>query len=149
MHWRRKWQPTPVFLPGESQGQRSPVGHSPWCHTHALFYSMVLRFYRLLGSNANTGHAECSSSTILFPVEPGNAVFSVSNRASQVGQMQRTCLPVQETQETWVRSLSQKDPLGKEMATHASILVWEIPWTKEPGRLQSLGSQNSWTQLSD
>ena len=60
------------------------MGHSPWCHTHALFYSMVLRFYRLLGSNANTGHAECSSSTILFPVEPGNAVFSVSNRASQL-----------------------------------------------------------------
>ena len=33
MHWRRKWQPTPMFLPGESQGRRSPVGYSPWGRT--------------------------------------------------------------------------------------------------------------------
>ena len=46
-----------------------------------------------------------------------------------------------ETQETWVRSLSQEDPLEKEMATHFSILAWKIPWTEEPGRLQSMGSQ--------
>ena len=39
-------------------------------------------------------------------------------------------------QETWVWSLSQKDPLEKEMATHSSILAWEIPWTEEPGGLQ-------------
>ena len=38
-------------------------------------------------------------------------------------------------QEMWVRSLGQKDPLEKEMATHSSILAWEIPWTEEPGRL--------------
>ena len=44
-------------------------------------------------------------------------------------------------QETWVRSLGQEDPLEKEMATHSSILVWKIPWTEEPGRLQSMGSQ--------
>ena len=44
-------------------------------------------------------------------------------------------------QETQVRSLSQKDPLKKEMATHSSILAWEIPWTKEPGGLQSMESQ--------
>ena len=40
----------------------------------------------------------------------------------------------------WVRSLDQEDPLEKEMATHSSILAWEIPWTEEPGRLQSMGS---------
>ena len=39
--------------------------------------------------------------------------------------------------ETWVRSLGQEDSLEKEMATHSSILVWEIPWTEEPGGLQS------------
>ena len=44
---------------------------------------------------------------------------------------------VQETQETWVRSLSREDPLEKEMATQSSILAWEIPRTEEPGRLQS------------
>ena len=43
-------------------------------------------------------------------------------------------------QETWVRSLGWEDPLEKGMATHSSILAWKIPWTKEPGRLQSIGS---------
>ena len=44
-------------------------------------------------------------------------------------------------QEMQVQSLSQEDPLVKEMATHSSILAWEIPWTEEPGRLQSMGLQ--------
>ena len=43
--------------------------------------------------------------------------------------------------ETWVQSLGRKDPLEKEMATHSSILTWRIPWTEEPGRLQSVGLQ--------
>ena len=43
--------------------------------------------------------------------------------------------------ETWVLSLSQEDPLEKEMATHSSILAWRIPWTEEPGGPQSMGSQ--------
>ena len=44
-------------------------------------------------------------------------------------------------QETRVRSLGQEDPLEKEMVTHSSILAWELPWTEEPGGLQSMGSQ--------
>ena len=44
-------------------------------------------------------------------------------------------------QETGVQSLGQEDPLEKGMATHSSILAWEIPGTEEPGRLQSIGSQ--------
>ena len=44
-------------------------------------------------------------------------------------------------QKTWVRSLGQEDPLEKEMATHSSILAWEIPRTEETGRLQSMGLQ--------
>ena len=43
--------------------------------------------------------------------------------------------------ETWVRSLGQEDLLEKEMTTHSSIVAWEIPWTEEPGGLQSVGSQ--------
>ena len=43
--------------------------------------------------------------------------------------------------ETWVQSLGQEDPLEKEMATHSSILAWEIPWTEEPDRLQSMELQ--------
>ena len=46
---------------------------------------------------------------------------------------------------TRVKSLGWKDPLEKEMATRSSILAWEIPWTEEPGRLESMGSQKSWT----
>ena len=52
-------------------------------------------------------------------------------------------------QETQVPSLGWKNPLEKGMATHPSILVWEITWTKEPGGLQSMKLQKSWTQLSD
>ena len=43
--------------------------------------------------------------------------------------------------ETWLRSLGGADPLEKEMATHSSILAWRIPWTEEPGGLQSTGPQ--------
>ena len=61
-------------------------------------------------------------------------------------------------QETGVWSLGWEDPLEKEMATHSSILAWKIPWTEEPGRLQSMGSQRvghdwvtelNWTELND
>ena len=52
-------------------------------------------------------------------------------------------------QEMQVQSLNQEDPLKKEMATYSSILAWEIPWTKEPGRLQSMGLQKSQIGLSN
>ena len=48
---------------------------------------------------------------------------------------------MQEMQEIGVRSLGREDPLEEEMATHSSILAWEIPWTEESGRLQSMGLQ--------
>ena len=59
-------------------------------------------------------------------------------RASLVAQRLKH-LPAM--QETHVQSLDREDPLEKEMATHFSILAWRIPWTEEPGRLQSMGSQ--------
>ena len=58
--------------------------------------------------------------------------------ASSVAQTVK-CLSAM--QETWVRSLGQEDPLEKEMAAHSSILACKIPWTAEPGRLPSMGSQ--------
>ena len=63
--------------------------------------------------------------------------------------MVKTLLPVQETQETWIQSLGQEDPQEEEMATHSSILAWEIPWTEEPGGLQVHEVTRSQTQLSD
>ena len=59
-------------------------------------------------------------------------------QASLVAQMVKNS---SEVRETWVRSLGWEDPLEKRMATHSSTLVWRIPWTEEPGRIQSMGSQ--------
>ena len=53
-----------------------------------------------------------------------------------------SCLPTQETEEKWVRSLGQEDPLEEGMPIHSSIFAWRIPWTEEPGGLQSIGSQS-------
>ena len=55
-----------------------------------------------------------------------------------MAQWYRIHLPMQET---WVRSLGQRDSLEKEMAAHSSILAWRIPWTEEPEGLQFMGSQ--------
>ena len=54
---------------------------------------------------------------------------------------QTTCLPLQETQEMRVGSLGQEALLEEGVATHSSMLAWRIPWTEEPGGLQSTGSQ--------
>ena len=58
--------------------------------------------------------------------------------ASLVAQMVKHLPAMRETQ---VRFLGWEDPLEKEMATHSSVLAWKIPWTEEPGRLQSMGLQ--------
>ena len=49
----------------------------------------------------------------------------------------------QKTQQMWVRSLCREDPLEEEMAIHSSILAWKIPWTEEPGGLQTMGCKES------
>ena len=67
----------------------------------------------------------------LLSVETGKRTFLVA-------QIVKNLPAIQETQ---VQSLSLEDPLEKGMATHSSILAWMIPWTEEPGGLQSLGSQ--------
>ena len=106
--WTRKWQPTPVCLPGDSHGQRSLEGYSPW---------------------------GCKESDM---------TEWLSLWASLVAQLVNN-LPTR--QETWVRFLDWENRLEKEMATHSSMLAWGIPWTEEPGRLQSVGSQESETTL--
>ena len=71
-----------------------------------------------------------SSSKLLKPKEEDNE--------SSMAQMVKHLSTMQET---WVRSLGWEDPLEKEIAIHSSTLAWKIPWTEEPGRLQSMGSQ--------
>ena len=55
--------------------------------------------------------------------------------------MAQTVMNLPARQESWVQSLGQEDPLEKGMATHSSILAWRVPWTDDPGRLQSMRSQ--------
>ena len=62
----------------------------------------------------------------------------IQGRAALVAQMAKNLPAMQETQ---VQSLAQENPLEEDMATHFSILAWRIPWTEEPGRLWSMGSQ--------
>ena len=64
--------------------------------------------------------------------------YALLTWASLVAQTVKNLPAVQETQ---VRSLGQEDPLEKVLASHSSILAWRIPWTEEPDRLQSMGSQ--------
>ena len=112
--WRRKWQPTPVFLPGESHGQRSLAGFSPW------------------GCKSRTW-----LSTQSYIIQVSDTI-KLRTRTSMVAQMVK-CLPTM--WETRVQSLGWEDLLEKEMATHSNILAWKIPWMEEPVRLQSMGSQ--------
>ena len=103
MHWRMKWQPALVFLPGESQGQRSLVG----CHLWGL-------------------------------TESDGSDLAVAAAENCVAEMVKNLPAMKETHD---RSLGQEDPVELGMATHSSVLAWKIPWTKEPGELQSIGLQ--------
>ena len=96
----------------------------------ALFQSLLLGPCRLLLSVDLT----CVSFVRRFRAHLDKPGF----RTSLVAQAVK-CLSTM--RETWVRSLNREDPLEKEMATHSSIHAWEIPWTKEPGGLQYIGSQ--------
>ena len=60
--------------------------------------------------------------------------------ASPIAQLVKNPPAMQETEDMWVQSLGQEDPLENEMATHSSIFTWKILWTEEPGGLQSMGS---------
>ena len=66
--------------------------------------------------------------------------LALTDRTSLVAQVVKHLPPMRET---WARSLGQEDPLVKEMATHSSTLAWRIPWTAEPGRLQSMRLQRA------
>ena len=103
IHWRRKWQPTPVFLPGESQGE---PGGRPSMGLHRVGHD-----WSDLAAAAGSPVAQ-----------------SVKNLSAM--------------QDTWVRSQDWEYLLEKEMATHSKILAWKIPWTEEPGGLQSMGSRS-------
>ena len=115
-HWRRKWLTTPVFLPGESHGQRSLADYSPWGHKS---------WTRLSAQTTTTW------SGLPWWL-----------------RLQRICLLMQETQGSTLDRPRKISWNG--MATHSSILAWRIPWTEDPGWIQSMGSQrvgHNWVTL--
>ena len=108
MHWKRKWQPTPVFLPGESQVWGSLVGCRLWGHTESDTTE------RLIWSE------ELDSTFKLLKNFHGVNFKLISSALGYWGTL---------------AAFSEK-----AMASHSSTLAWKIPWTEEPGRLQSMGS---------
>ena len=72
---------------------------------------------------------------------PYMSQFKSSHATTRASLVAQTVKNLPAMQETWVRSLGWEDPLEEGMATHSSILAWRIPWTEEPGGLQSTGSQ--------
>ena len=118
--------PSPSLSPGVCSNS-CPLNQ--WCHptisSSVIFLPSVFPRIRVF-----------SNESVLHIRWPKYWSFSFSN--SLVTQ---TVKPLPAMRETRVRSLGWEDPLEKEMATHSSTLAWKIPWTEEPGRLQSVGSQ--------
>ena len=118
MHWRRKWQPTPVFLPGESQGRGNLVGCRLWGRTVGNDWSDVAAAAAAGGASGKELAWQCRK------------------------HKRRRFDP-------WV---GKRDPLVKHTAPHSSILAWRIPWSEEPGGLQSIGLQKvgqDWNKWAD
>ena len=144
MHWRRKWQPTPVFLPGESQGWQSLVGCRLWgcteldtterLHFHFSLYSFLGLNNTPLSEKAMAPHSSTLAWKIPWTEEPG--------RLQSMGSLSQTQL----SNFTFTFHFHA---LEKEMATHSSILAGRVHWTEEPDWLWSMGSQKSWTQFSN
>ena len=114
--WNENW-PFPVMWPGLSFANLLAY----WMQH---FNSIIFQNLKLLSWSSITSTSFVFSNT--------------SQRTSLVAQMVKL-LPTM--WETWVQSLGWEDPLEKEMATHSSTLAWKIPWTEEPGRLQSMAIQ--------
>ena len=102
---------------------------------HGGFFCLFVCFQ----NSALSGDEDTSASWSIF----------IENFFSGTSPVVQTVKRLPTMQETQVQSLGQEDLMEKEMATHSSILAWKIPWTEEPGRLQSMGSQRVKTRLSD
>ena len=137
--WRRKWQPTPVFLPGESHGWRSLIGYSPWGRK-ASDMTEQLHFLSFTLSPM-MGNKEDEEQTWRHRREHFVETETVTQGIMLISLIAQSVKNLPAMQETLVWSLGWEHPLEDGMATHSSIPGWRIPWTKEPGRLQSMGLQ--------
>ena len=129
--WRRVWQPTPVFLPGEFHGQRSLAGYSQFCSQLGGLILCV----NLIGPWG----AQIFGQTLNLDVSV--RVFLIGVKQIGASLVAQTVMNPPAVWETWVRSLGQEDPLEEGVATHSNILAWKVPCTEEPSKLQSLRSE--------
>ena len=114
-------------------------------HTYILIKYTVVALWGFPGSSAGK---ESACNAVDPSLIPGPGSYPGEGKgfplqyswASLVSQMVKN-LPAM--RETWVRSLGQEDSLEEGMETHSSILAWRVPWTEEPGRLQSMGSHRA------
>ena len=150
--------PTPVLLPGKSHARRSLPGCGPWGReesdrTEQLHFPFSLSCI----GEGNGSPLQCSC--LENPRDGGAwwaAVYGVAQSRTRLKRL--SCSSSSDSvvknspvsaEDTWVWFLGWEDLLEKEMETHPSILVWEIPSTEEPGGLQSMGSQKSCAWLGD
>ena len=131
MHWRRKWQPTPVFLPGESQGQGAwwaavcGVAQS-WTRLQWLSSSSSSIPGSLAGEESACNGGDLSSIPGLARSTGEEIGYPLRySWASLVAQLVKNPPAMRET---WVWPLGWEDPLEKGKATHSSIVAWRIPW---------------------
>ena len=126
MHWRRKWQPTPVFLPGESQGWGSLVGCSPWGRTESDMTERLHFHFSFSCIGEGKGNPlQCSC--LENPRDVGAwwaAIYGVAQSRTRLSVFTLTF---------------HFHALENKMATHSSVLAWRIPGTAEPGGLPSMG----------
>ena len=145
--WKRKWQHTPVFLLGKPHGQRKQVDYSPWVR---------VGYYHIRNWTAAT---ELNKQGMYMCILPNIEFWGFSLDSMRANLwlflfcwfLNTLCnfygfpggsdgnLPAMQETPLWF--LGWEDPLEWEMATHSSIFAWRIPWTEEPGRLQSVWSQ--------
>ena len=127
-------QPTRLSRPWDSPGKNTGVG------CHFLLQCVKVKLLSRVRPSATPWTAALQTPPSMGFSRQEYPIFSYDNvlkfGASLIAQLVKN-LPAM--QETWVRFLGPENPLEKEMATHSSILAWEIPWTEEPGWLQSIG----------
>ena len=114
----------------------------PGKNTGVGFYFLLQGIFLIQASNVHLLHCRwilChwAAREVHTKAWTSFTVPPVTCRASLVAQMVKNLLTMQEN---WVQFLHWEDPLEKGMATHSCILAWRIPWTEEPGRLQTMGS---------
>ena len=108
--------------------------------THKCILTFIYKFIATAKAAFNTLHTDYNPQNICFE----SPFKNVDNEASEPSGKPLVAQKVKHPpamRKTRVQSLGWEDPLEKEMATHSSTLAWKIPWTEEPGRLQSMGSQ--------